>query len=87
VLFRSFGTTEKANYEIQKLFDSELAKAIALLEKPMHYYAGQSDEQGAFAEWLADNQWEYCGDSVWWNNLVERNSLILYQAFLNREEK
>jgi hypothetical protein len=52
----------------------------------MHDYAGESDEQGAFAEWLVDNQWEYCGDSVWWNNLVERNSLILYQQFLNRED-
>jgi hypothetical protein len=57
-------------------------EAIALLEKPMHDYAGQSDAI-EFLESIRAYEHE-AGIQICYD---ERTSEELYQSFLNREEK
>jgi hypothetical protein len=70
----------------------ELDEAIALLEKPMHDYAGHSDAV-EFAEWIKENGFVRFNDKMWgtgsnpYYSGCVYTTQELYQAFLNREEK
>jgi hypothetical protein len=70
---------------------NSINEAIALLEKPMHDYAGQSNAI-QFAKWVNNNDYYYDSEIDFWDNSTNDNGNLitseeLYQAFLNREEK
>jgi hypothetical protein len=68
-IHHQFGVTEKANYEIQKLFDKAIKEAAAEALR-IHDVVGRSEQLAAFLKWYYEN--DECPDLVTYEAAAER---------------
>ena len=68
-IHHQFGVSEKANYEIQKLFDKAIKEAVTEALR-IHDVVGRSKQLAAFLKWYYEN--DECPDLVTYEAAAER---------------